>query len=66
MNKELLTTKPAIFFNGYERMMGWIRRHGWTKARDMFNEQYPHEWKPATMDEWHFSKGMMDALQATM
>jgi len=66
MNQSFVTTKPTAFFDGYERMMGMIRRHGWTKARDMFNEQYPHEWKPATMDQWHHSKGMIEALQATM
>jgi hypothetical protein len=66
MNQSFVTTKPAAFFDGYERMMGMIRRHGWTQARDMFNEQYPHEWKPATMDQWHHSKGMIEALQATM
>ena len=65
MHTTLLTTKPASFFDGYERMMGIIRRHGWTKARDMFNEQYPHNWKPTSMEEWHHSKGMVEALQVT-
>lgn len=66
MNQSYVTTKPASFFDGYERMMGIIRRHGWTKARDMFNEQYPHDWKPSGSDEWQHSKGMMEALQVTM
>lgn len=65
-SKYYATTKPASFFDGYERMMGMIRRHGWTKARDMFNEQYPHTWKPASADQWQYSKGMIEALQVTM
>lgn len=61
-----VTNKPASFFDGYEQMMGIIRRHGWTKARDIFNERFPHDWKPASADQWQLSKGMIEALQATM
>jgi hypothetical protein len=61
-----VTTQPASFFDGYEQMMGIIRRHGWTQARDIFNERFPHDWKPSNMDQWHLSKGMIEALQATM
>jgi hypothetical protein len=63
---DFVTTKPTSFFDGYENMMGIIRRHGWNKARDIFNERYPHEWKPATMDQWQYSKGMIEALEKTM
>jgi hypothetical protein len=66
MKSEYVTTKPAAFFDGWERMMGIIRRHGWSKARDMLNEQYPHDWKPESMESWHHSKGMVEALQASM
>lgn len=66
MKTEYVTTKPASFFDGWERMMGMIRRHGWSKSRDMFNEQYPHDWKPSSMDQWHHSKGMVEALQSAM
>lgn len=57
--------KEQDFFDGFERGMGIIRRHGWSKARDMFNEQYPHDWKPVNANAWQHSKGYLDALMKT-
>ena len=60
------TAKSESFFDGYEWMMGVIRRNGWDVARDTFNERYPHNWKPVSVDSWQYSKGAIDALQSTM
>lgn len=60
------TGKDKPFFDGYERAIGIIRRHGWNNARDTFNEQYPHNWKPSGADAWQYSKGYLAALMETM
>lgn len=54
------------YFDGYERGILLICRHGWTEARNMFNEQYPKDWKPTSPDAWQHSKGFMAALTETM
>ena len=59
-------TKPAAFYDGYERMMGMIRRHGWTQARDMFNAQRPTPYTPTSSDDYYNGEGMMKALLETM
>ncbi len=59
-------TRPKEYFDGWERAAGIVRRHGWEKARDMLNEQYPHDWKPRSPEEWHHSKGAFDYLQHVM
>lgn len=60
------TGKEKPFFDGYEWMVGCIRRHGWTAARDIFNERFDSAWKPATGEQWQYSKGAMSALMETM
>ena len=60
------TGKDKPFFDGYERGIGIIRRHGWHNARDRFNEQYPHDWKPNSAESWQHAKGYMQALTETM
>lgn len=62
---EKYTGRSESFFDGFERGMGIIRRHGWAEARDMFNEQYPHDWKPTSPEAWQHSKGYLEALTST-
>ena len=60
------TEKGKSYFDGWERACSMVRRHGWNKARDMLNQQYPHEWKPTTADAWQHAKGAFDYLQQVM
>lgn len=60
------TEKGKSYFDGWERACGMVRRHGFDKARDMLNEQYPHEWKAKTADEWQHSKGCFDYLTSVL
>lgn len=66
MTNTATATKPQSFYDGYERMIGMINRHGWTKARDMFNEQYPVGYVPENFYAYHHAEGMMTALSETM
>jgi len=57
------TGKDKPFYDGWERACGMIRRHGWDKARDILNDEYPHNWRPTSAESWQHAKGCFACLQ---
>lgn len=52
----------ADYLKGYDSKMAEIRSMGWDEARDKFNLDYLHGWKPKNTSAYYYASGEIDAL----
>ena len=59
-------TNRMDYLAGYDSKIEEIRGMGWDAARDKFNLDYPHGWKPKNNGAYYYASGEIDALADEM